>query len=106
MDEYNAPDKQEYEKRVIESYQSDERMMILIFAQWCINNTLDPKELYVHAYPEQAKNVALKDALALTVSKEESEDIPDHSVLNVLEIFGNNDLAFIVTEAIEKRDRP
>ncbi len=106
MEEHNSPDKQEYEKRVIESYKSDERMMILIFAQWCINNTLDPKELYMQAYPEQAKNIALKDALALTVSMEESEAIPDHSVINVLEIFGNNDLAFIVTEAIEKRDRP
>jgi len=97
-------DKKELERRVIENYQNDERMMILIYAQWCINQDLDPKEMYEEAYPHQIKNDALTDALALTVPKQESEDIDDQTVLNVLQLFGNDDLAFIVQEAIEKRE--
>ncbi|MFZ3579428.1 hypothetical protein [Virgibacillus sp. DJP39] len=96
-------DQKEMEKRVIESYQNDEKMMILIYAQWCINNDLEPKVLYEQAYPSQMKNSALKEALELTVTKEESEEIPDSTVLNVLQLFGNNDLAFIVQEQIDKR---
>lgn len=96
-------DRKEMEEKVIESYQSDERMMILIYAQWCINNDLEPKSLYMQAYPEQMKNNALKEALELTVSKEESEEIPDSTVINVLQLFGNDDLAFIVQEQINKR---
>lgn len=92
------------EKKVIESYQNDERMMILIYAQWCINNGLDPKALYEKAYPGQLKNTALADVLELTVSMEESEDIPDHTVLNVLQLFGNDDLAFVVQEEIDKQE--
>lgn len=94
----------ETEEKVIESYQNDERMMILIYAQWCINNNLDPRELYEKAYPHQLKNTTLTDVLELTVSKKESEDIPDVTVLNVLQLFGNDDLAFMVQEEIEKRE--
>lgn len=97
-------DKKNIEQRVIENYQNDERMMILIYAQWCINHDLDPKRMYEEAYPDQLKNDALVDALALTVSKQESDEIADETVLNVLQLFGNDDLAFIVQEAIEKRE--
>jgi len=96
--------KKEMENKVIESYQKDEQMMILVYAQWCINHGLDPEALYERAYPGQGKNEALNQALALTVSKSESEDIPDDTLLNVLQAFGNSDLAFVVQEAIEKRD--
>lgn len=95
----------EIEQRVIENYQSDERMMILIYAQWCINNDLDPKEMYIEAYPDQINNIALKDALELTVAKKESEHIDDQIVLNVLQLFGNDDLAFAVQTAIENREK-
>lgn len=97
-------DNKEMEKKVIESYQSDERMMILIYAQWCINNELDPKEVYERAYPGQLKNAVLTDVLELTVAKEDSEDIPNQTVLNVLQLFGNDDLAFVVQEEMEKRE--
>ena len=97
--------KKEIEERVIENYQNDERMMILIYAQWCINNDLDPKAMYIEAYPDQIDNVALKDALELTIPKKESEYIDDQAVLNVLQLFGNDDLAFGVQEEIEKRER-
>lgn len=98
-------DQKEMEEKVIESYQNDEKMMILIYAQWCINNDLEPKSLYVKAYPSQMKNNALEEALELTVPKKESEEIPDSTVLNVLQLFGNDDLAFIVQEQIDKRKK-
>jgi hypothetical protein len=97
-------DKKERERQVIENYQNDERMMILIYAQWCINHDLDPKKMYEEAYPDQVKNNALTDALELTVSKQESDVIDDQTVLNVLHLFGNDDLAFIVQEEIKKRE--
>lgn len=91
-------DKNEVEQKVIESYQQDENMMILVYAQWCINNDLDPEMLYEQAYPGQLNNQALRDALELTVSKQESEDIPNQTVLNILQLFGNDDLALVVHE--------
>lgn len=98
-------DQKEIEKRIIENYQSDERMMILIFSQWCINQGLNQAELYERAYPSQPKNAVLEEIKELTVSKEESEEIADGTLLQVLQLFGNDDLAFIVQEEIEKRDR-
>lgn len=97
--------REDIEQQVIENYQNDEKMMVLIYAQWCINNNIDPKELYESAYPGQMKNDALLGALELTVSKEESDLIDDQTVLNVLQLFGNDDLAFIVQQMIEKREK-
>ncbi|MBM7602271.1 hypothetical protein JOC75_000241 [Metabacillus crassostreae] len=88
------------ENKIIENYQKDENMMILIFAQWCVNHSLDPYEIYVKAYPNQQQNPALKQAIDLTVSKEEAGEIPDQTLLNVLSLFGNEDLAFVVSEEI------
>lgn len=90
------------EENIIKSYQSDEKMMILVFAQWCVNHDLDPEELYLRAYPTQASNHALKEALELTVPKEESSEIANQTLLGVLSLFGNDDLAFIVTEVINE----
>ncbi|ASK61297.1 hypothetical protein CFK37_03435 [Virgibacillus phasianinus] len=97
--------RKEMEEKVIESYQNDEKVMILVYAQWCINNDIEPKDLYEQAYPKQMKNNALEEALELTVPKKESEEIPDSTVLNVLQLFGNDDLAFIVKEQIDKRKK-
>lgn len=90
------------EKKIIESYQRDEKMMILIFAQWCINHDLDPIDLYEKAYPSQPENQSLKEVLELTVPKEEAGEIPNDTLLGVLSLFGNEDLAFIVTEEIQR----
>ncbi|WP_188456116.1 hypothetical protein [Virgibacillus oceani] len=98
-------DNKDIEKQVIESYQNDEKMMILIYAQWCINNGHDPRELYQKAYPDQMKNAALNEALELTVSKEESEEIPNQTVINVLQLFGNDDLAFLVQAEIDQANK-
>lgn len=93
------------EEQVIENYQNDEKMMILIYAQWCINNDVDPNVLYEQAYPGQLRNSTLAETMDLTVSKKESDDIDDQTVLNVLQIFGNDDLAFAVQGEIEKREK-
>lgn len=93
----------ELEEKIIENYRGEEKMMILVFAQWCINNDLSPEELYIRAYPDQAANPALREAIELTVPKEEAGEVPDQTLLGVLSLFGNDDLAFIVTEEIAKR---
>lgn len=91
------------QNQVVEAYRNDEKMMILIFAQWCVNHDQDPIALYSKAYPDQQGNAELNEAVELTVSKKESSSIPDEMVLNALQLFGNNDLAFVVQEIIEKR---
>lgn len=92
----------ELQEKIIQNYQSEEKMMILVFAQWCVNHGLDPAELYVRAYPNQSSNQALKEALELTVPKEEAGEVTDETLLGVLSLFGNDDLAFVVTEEINK----
>lgn len=94
--------KNDIEAQIIRNYQNDEKMMILVFAQWCINHDLDPEKLYTLAYPNQITNQALKDAIELVVPKEEAGEISNETLLEVLSIFGNNDLAFVVAEEIEK----
>lgn len=93
------------EEQIVESYRREEEMMILVFAQWCVNNGLDPEELYRSAYPGQGDNEALRHALELTVSKEEAGEISDDTVLGVLSLYGNDDLAFVVTDAISRRPK-
>ncbi|MNW67497.1 hypothetical protein D3C74_460870 [compost metagenome] len=77
--------------------------MILVFAQWCVNNGLDPEEMYRQAYPNQQSNERLQQVQKLIVSKEEAGEIPDDTVLGVLSMFGNEDLAMVVSEAIAAR---
>ncbi|MBU9710180.1 hypothetical protein [Evansella tamaricis] len=93
----------ELENYIIKQYQNDEQIMILIFAQWCINHHLDPEEMYRRAYPNHEKNPSLQQSIKQTVSKEEATIISDDSLLHVLSLFGNDDLAFIVSEEISKQ---
>jgi hypothetical protein len=95
--------RKEIEEHIIHNYQRDEQMMILVFAQWCVNNELDPAELYARAYPQQSANVALQQAVELTVPLEEAGDISDTTLLGVLSLYDNEALAFVVTEEIDKR---
>jgi hypothetical protein len=94
--------RKEMEAQVIQAYQRDEGMMILVFAQWCVNRGLDARELYHRAYPDQGANPLLAQMLDNTVPKEEAEEIPDETLLGVLSLFGNDDLAFVVSEEMEK----
>lgn len=93
------------EEEVIRNYERDENMMILVFAQWCVNHGLDPEELYRQAYPEQAANPSLQRTMELTVPKEEAGFIADDTLLGVLSLFGNEDLSFVVRQEIAKRKK-
>jgi len=97
--------RKELEQQMIRAYQRDEGMMVLVFAQWCVNHGLDARELYRRAYPNQAENPILAQMMENTVPKEESEDIPDSTILGVLSLFGNDDLACVVSEEIRKREK-
>ncbi|MDY8021584.1 hypothetical protein [Paenibacillus polymyxa] len=90
------------EEAIIENYKQEEDMMILVFAQWCINHGLEPEELYREAYPHQDSNERLLRVRKLTVPREEAGDIPLDTVLGVLSMFGNEDLAMVVSEAAAK----
>ncbi|MBW7473121.1 hypothetical protein K0T92_00025 [Paenibacillus oenotherae] len=92
----------ELEQFIIQSYQNDEQSMILCFAQWCVNNDLDPQQLYARAYPQQADNEALQQAIALTVNKEDADPIGAEVVQAFLSMFDNEELAFIVYEEAAK----
>lgn len=95
----------ELEEKIIENYQGQEKMMILVFAQWCINHDLEPEEIYLRAYPNQSANPALREAIELTVPKDEAGEVSDETLLGVLSLFGNDDLSFVVTEEIQKRKK-
>lgn len=101
----NKLDHDEKSKQMISNYKEQEKMMILIYAQWCLNNDIDPIELYEKAYPDQFKNEALQEALSLTVPREESEEIAHETVIHALQLFGNDDLAFLVQQEIEKKSK-
>jgi len=94
--------RQEMERQMVEQFERDERMMILVFAQWCINYDLDPVALYTRAYPQQADNVELREALKIVVPKEEAGPIGEHIVLGMLAAYNNDELAAVVTEEIAK----
>lgn len=95
----------EKDQYIIKQYQQDEAMMIVIYAQWCVNHQLDAIEIYREAYPDQPVNDELLKAMDETVAKEESEDISTGLVQHVLQIFGNDDLAFAMQEALDKKAR-
>lgn len=97
--------REETNKKIIQAYQNDEHMMILIYAQWCMNHDIDPVLLYQQAYPNQLHNTSLADALEWTVPKYEADQIEDETVLLALQAFGNEALAFHVQQAIENRKK-
>ncbi|MHA6259719.1 hypothetical protein ACXYMX_07345 [Sporosarcina sp. CAU 1771] len=88
------------EEQVIQKYQEDEQIMIQLFIKWCFNHELDPIMLYKKAYPEQLKNPALLKALE-EFDTNEQMDITNETILDILQMFGNDDLAFIVSDEIE-----
>ncbi|WP_322905358.1 hypothetical protein [Paenibacillus campi] len=93
------------EEQIVESYRQDEDMMILVFTQWCVNRGFDARELYYSAYPDQLDNPRLEQGIRLTVPKEEAGDIPNDTLFGVLSMYGNDDLAFVVSEALDARQK-
>lgn len=89
------------DEQVIAKYQQDEKVMIQLFVQWCINHDLNPTELYARAYPEQQQNPSLQKVLK-EIDESEQMEIDNEMMLDVLQLFGNFDLAFILSEEIER----
>lgn len=85
-------------EEVIRQYQEDEKRMVLIFAQWCINHQLDPFVVYGEAYPTQMNNSILKEVIDWTVDASESDPIDTEMIIQILQAYGNDDLAMIVFE--------
>lgn len=100
---FDEPDTKSLDEQVIENYQKDERMMVLVFAQWCVNNEVDANELYKKAYPEQQTNALLVEAFKEATEAGKTDQVDDITVFSVLEIFGNSDLAFEVQAVVDKR---
>lgn len=96
----------EYENRdefIIKKYQQDEAAMIQLFVNWAMRNDLDPVQLYQRAYPSQTKNEALH--LAVEEAEPFDMEIGEDTLLELLQMFGNDDLAFVVSEEIERIQR-
>jgi hypothetical protein len=95
----------EFENRdeyIIKKYQQDENTMIQLFVHWCFNHHLDPTSLYARAYPYQPKNEALLKAAEEAKADLEKVEVGTATMLEVLQMFGNDDLAFVVAEEAEK----
>ncbi|WP_422122031.1 hypothetical protein DHX103_09370 [Planococcus sp. X10-3] len=93
----------EFENRdefIIKKYQQDEAVMIQVFVNWATRNQLDPVGMYQRAYPSQIKNEAL--LLAVDEADPFEMEVGDDTLLELLQMFGNDDLAFIVSEEMEK----
>ncbi|GGD50537.1 hypothetical protein [Paenibacillus nasutitermitis] len=96
-------DRKEIEEWIAANYRRDEQMMVDAFAQWCINHDLDPEELYTRAYPQQAANPALQGAISQALPKENSPEIPDDALLQLLSMFDNEELGYVVSNEIAQR---
>lgn len=96
----------EESKYVIEQYQEKERLMVLVYSQWCVNHGLDPVEIYEKAYPEQEKNKVLAEVVEEGLEKEDPSSIDIETLFEVLQLYGNEDLAITIQEEVEKRASP
>lgn len=91
------------DEQIIKKYQEDERLMVRLFVQWCSNYKLDPHTLYHKAYPDQQENPLLQSVLD-DITEDENFEIDNETMLDVLQMFGNYDLAFIITDEIIKQN--
>ncbi len=93
-------DQQSITDYIIQKYQEDEQIMIQLFVQWCQNQKVDPVSLYSKAYPSQGPNEALKGII--DNNEPMDLDIDASTLIEVLQLFGNDDLAFVVSEELNR----
>lgn len=93
-------DNENRDEYIIKKYQQDEEVMVQLFVQWCMNHQLDAAELYQRAYPGQLQSPVLSAAIEQAGTEE--LEIDHETLLDVLQMFGNDDLAFVVSEEIGK----
>ncbi|WP_088006812.1 hypothetical protein [Indiicoccus explosivorum] len=84
------------DEQIIRKYREEEEVMIRLFVQWCRSRDIDPAALYTEAYPQQPANPILQAAME---HEDEEIDVSTDTMLEVLQLFGNDDLAFAVAEA-------
>ena len=89
------------DEQVIQKYQEDEQLMIQLFVQWCVNHELNPNELYARAYSEQPEHASLQKVLK-EMDDADPLAIDNQTMMDVLQLFGNYDLAFVLSEEIER----
>lgn len=97
-------DPKQLQEFIIKKYQDEERTMVHLFIEWCREHKHDPHTVYQLAYPDQPEN-AIVTELMKELSEQAPIHIPDHTLLEVLQLFGNDELAFVITELIEKSTR-
>lgn len=90
-------DRKEREQFIIEQYQAGEDQMILLFTQWCFNHGLDALALYREAYPNQPVSAKLLEMNEERIDPREAAQIDTSLLLEVLQLYENNDLAFVVS---------
>ncbi|WP_342536401.1 hypothetical protein [Sporosarcina sp. FSL K6-3508] len=88
-------------EQIVQKYKEDETLMIRLFVQWCANHELDPQTLYRNAYPNQPDNAALLSVMEEDDGLDELQ-IDNETMLDVLQLFGNEDLAFAVADEIQR----
>ncbi len=92
------------DEQIIQKYKEDETLMVRLFVQWCANFDLDPQVLYHKAYPAQSINVLLKEVIESDDGFDELH-IDNETMLDVLQMFGNDDLAFVVADEIQRLEK-
>lgn len=92
------------EEQIIQKYQEDETLMVRLFVQWCANFDLDPYALYQKAYPAQSLNTLLKEVIESDDGFDELH-IDNETILDVLQMYGNDDLAFVVADEIQRLEK-
>lgn len=86
---------------IIKKYEDEERTMVHLFIEWCRNHHYDPHKVYQLAYPEQVENPIVTEILE-ELDNQQPINIPTDTLLEVLQLFGNDALAFVITELIDK----
>ena len=95
-------ERSEREQFIIDSYQAAEAEMILLFVEWCHNYKLDPLEIYHEAYPNQELPEKLIEINQEKLEAKDAVSIETGLLLEVLQLYGNDDLAFVVAKYAEK----
>lgn len=98
-------DQKKLQEFIIKKYQDEERTMVHLFIEWCREHKHDPHAVYQLAYPNQSENAIIIELME-ELSEQEPLHIPNHTLLEVLQLFGNDELAFVIAELIEKLEKP
>lgn len=92
---------QQLQEFIIKKYQDEERTMVHLFIEWCREHQHNPHIVYQLAYPNQPENPIISELMA-ELNDQEPLHIPNDTLLEVLQLFGNDDLAFVIAELIEQ----